>query len=257
MGGGKSGGSWRPSVDASDGGLKLHATYVLPVIPEPAANTMAILVADKGMRGPFLKMNGHIDLCCGSCGLILGEGLHPGTLVNIVLKCAQCDSYNAVPSIPSLRAFIEVLRNTPEVDVPKLASVLSQAKELGGSPEAVLTAIGKTPGLSWFRQVVLPTDAGQFWAFIAALVAFLTWYQSYRAGPAEPTNVTINNYFQVKTAPSDSQPQSGASNVRTTLPGFHSPKTAPNARPRVGRNEPCPCGSMVKYKKCHGAPPSP
>ncbi|EKC6454654.1 SEC-C domain-containing protein [Salmonella enterica] len=21
----------------------------------------------------------------------------------------------------------------------------------------------------------------------------------------------------------------------------------------VGRNEPCPCGSGVKYKKCHGA----
>jgi preprotein translocase subunit SecA len=23
--------------------------------------------------------------------------------------------------------------------------------------------------------------------------------------------------------------------------------------PKVGRNEPCPCGSGKKYKKCHGA----
>jgi preprotein translocase subunit SecA len=23
--------------------------------------------------------------------------------------------------------------------------------------------------------------------------------------------------------------------------------------PRVGRNEPCPCGSGKKYKQCHGA----
>jgi uncharacterized protein YecA (UPF0149 family) len=23
---------------------------------------------------------------------------------------------------------------------------------------------------------------------------------------------------------------------------------------RVGRNEPCPCGSGVKYKRCHGQP---
>jgi preprotein translocase subunit SecA len=23
--------------------------------------------------------------------------------------------------------------------------------------------------------------------------------------------------------------------------------------PRVGRNDPCPCGSGKKYKKCHGA----
>ena len=24
-------------------------------------------------------------------------------------------------------------------------------------------------------------------------------------------------------------------------------------QPKVGRNEPCPCGSGKKYKKCHGA----
>jgi uncharacterized protein YecA (UPF0149 family) len=23
-------------------------------------------------------------------------------------------------------------------------------------------------------------------------------------------------------------------------------------RPKVGRNDPCPCGSGKKYKKCHG-----
>jgi preprotein translocase subunit SecA len=31
------------------------------------------------------------------------------------------------------------------------------------------------------------------------------------------------------------------------------PKTVVNAEPKVGRNEPCPCGSGKKYKKCHGA----
>jgi preprotein translocase subunit SecA len=25
------------------------------------------------------------------------------------------------------------------------------------------------------------------------------------------------------------------------------------AAPRIGRNDPCPCGSGKKYKKCHGA----
>jgi SEC-C motif-containing protein len=31
-------------------------------------------------------------------------------------------------------------------------------------------------------------------------------------------------------------------------------KEAPTTReaPRVGRNDPCPCGSGLKYKKCHG-----
>ncbi len=30
-------------------------------------------------------------------------------------------------------------------------------------------------------------------------------------------------------------------------------QTVVNAGPRVGRNDPCPCGSGKKYKKCHGA----
>ena len=28
--------------------------------------------------------------------------------------------------------------------------------------------------------------------------------------------------------------------------------TEPNEMPRVGRNDPCPCGSGKKYKQCHG-----
>jgi preprotein translocase subunit SecA len=30
-------------------------------------------------------------------------------------------------------------------------------------------------------------------------------------------------------------------------------KTVRNDGPKVGRNDPCPCGSGKKYKKCHGA----
>ena len=39
---------------------------------------------------------------------------------------------------------------------------------------------------------------------------------------------------------------------------FHSgkgvPRTIVRDEPKVGRNEPCPCGSNKKYKKCHGKP---
>jgi preprotein translocase subunit SecA len=30
-------------------------------------------------------------------------------------------------------------------------------------------------------------------------------------------------------------------------------KTVRREEPKVGRNDPCPCGSGKKYKKCHGA----
>jgi uncharacterized protein YecA (UPF0149 family) len=30
------------------------------------------------------------------------------------------------------------------------------------------------------------------------------------------------------------------------------PKPVVREGPKVGRNDPCPCGSGQKYKKCHG-----
>lgn len=35
----------------------------------------------------------------------------------------------------------------------------------------------------------------------------------------------------------------------------HAPAANPyrRAAPKPGRNDPCPCGSGKKYKKCHGA----
>jgi preprotein translocase subunit SecA len=32
------------------------------------------------------------------------------------------------------------------------------------------------------------------------------------------------------------------------------PQTPVRAEPKVGRNQPCPCGSGKKYKHCHGTP---
>ena len=36
-------------------------------------------------------------------------------------------------------------------------------------------------------------------------------------------------------------------------PGQEEGKTVRRDQPKVGRNDPCPCGSGKKYKKCHGA----
>jgi preprotein translocase subunit SecA len=56
-------------------------------------------------------------------------------------------------------------------------------------------------------------------------------------------------------------PQSGGRSLPGgTLPGMGRPASQPmpptgavqRAEPKVGRNDPCPCGSGKKYKKCHG-----
>ena len=39
---------------------------------------------------------------------------------------------------------------------------------------------------------------------------------------------------------------------RSAAPGPANLSRAPNPQAKVGRNDPCPCGSGKKYKKCHG-----
>ena len=56
----------------------------------------------------------------------------------------------------------------------------------------------------------------------------------------------------------------GDATTMPPMPGGHGPrparvggddviKTVRREEPKVGRNDPCPCGSGKKYKKCHGA----
>ncbi len=52
-----------------------------------------------------------------------------------------------------------------------------------------------------------------------------------------------------------SAPSARAAGTREAMGGGEAsePATVRRAEPKVGRNDPCPCGSGKKYKKCHGA----
>ena len=51
---------------------------------------------------------------------------------------------------------------------------------------------------------------------------------------------------------SSHQQQERAANTPVSAPDAK-PTTVRRTQPKVGRNEPCPCGSGKKYKRCHGA----
>jgi len=81
-----------------------------------------------------------------------------------------------------------------------------------------------------------------------------------RVAPRRPTQITMNNpAAESVPAFAAARGQSSASAAVATPPrpartgGDDVVKTVRREEPKVGRNDPCPCGSGKKYKKCHGA----
>ena len=56
-----------------------------------------------------------------------------------------------------------------------------------------------------------------------------------------------------KTGEAQTLPQTPAGSARSTVAGAAGAGLAAGEVPRVGRNDPCPCGSGKRYKNCHGA----
>ncbi|HVV16970.1 MAG TPA: SEC-C metal-binding domain-containing protein, partial [Polyangia bacterium] len=56
-----------------------------------------------------------------------------------------------------------------------------------------------------------------------------------------------------KTVESGGGAEAQASNGGGSSDGDGDAKPVRRNEPKVGRNDPCPCGSGKKYKKCHGA----
>ena len=66
--------------------------------------------------------------------------------------------------------------------------------------------------------------------------------------PTTPRAVAVRRRRRRAPAPSPSRRAGRAAPAATT-----SIKQVKRDEPKVGRNDPCPCGSGKKYKKCHGA----
>lgn len=123
-------------------------------------------------------------------------------------------------------------------ELTRLVKILRAAKLASASPEDVARDIEKdVPALAPLMQL-LPANRSEWFAFLAVLLAVVQVYLAANP-PGTPTapTITINQVIQ-QTFVNEQAPEAAV------------PKK--NAA-KVGRNEPCPCGSGTKYKKCCGA----
>ena len=133
---------------------------------------------------------------------------------------------------------IEIL-SAPERTISELLSlarILKEAKAGLETKEQVATRIHKElPTLSVLAKI-LPENKNELYGFLGVVIAAVALYTQ---SPEKPPAQTIVNITQV---------------VETII--VEAPRTergVSNQPPKQGRNEPCNCGSGVKYKKCCGA----
>ena len=122
---------------------------------------------------------------------------------------------NTFRSATTLQAFQRLLHSLPQVEVHEVMDQFETAQKPAASESATQMAIA--------APAPLPTSATEL----------------VRAARTPPPP-------QLSAGPGETGDPMLQQNQRK-------PQTYHRDQPKVGRNDPCPCGSGKKYKKCHGA----
>lgn len=185
---------------------------------------------------------------CDSCGTIFRSGIAANNATNITFvgnRAGPCPSCGGMGHIPD--GVFNFVGNTIEIlsapqrtidEVSRLAKIIREAREKQEPPEVVAQRIREElPALAGLADL-LPRTRAELYAFLVLIVAVLTLVGQGGHSERKSTNITVNQIINQVYVESDK---------KTAAPQqfTQSPK-------KVGRNEPCPCGSGKKYKKCCG-----
>ena len=182
---------------------------------------------------------------CDTCGTVFNSGIFVENSTNISFSgnrsgpCPSCGGMGHVPDgvFNFIGNTIEIL-SAPERTIKELtrfAQILQEAKEKAETRAQVVSRIEKElPSLSGLVKL-LPENKSELYGFLALVLAAIPLFS--QTPPAQ--NSTTINVTQV---------------IQQVIAEPSGTKAVPvNPKKTVGRNEPCPCGSGVKHKKCCGA----
>lgn len=175
---------------------------------------------------------------------------------NRVGPCPSCGEMGRIPNgtynlVGDALTFLQ----GPDKSVQELtefAKVLQDALGRGESDDEIVEMIRReTPEFSSlitnFRSFLASKEGQGLAQWLAVLLAAVllvielkTSGSTESVGPEQVFNYTENNYYIIQQAPATEQ-------VPTV-------EKQPRRVEKTGRNDPCPCGSGKKYKKCHGNP---
>ena len=184
---------------------------------------------------------------CDTCGTVFGSGIVADNATNITFSgnrsgpCPKCGGMGRIPDgvFNFIGNTIEILRAPARTvaELTHLAEILREAQEKSQTKGEVSARIEKElPSLASLSKL-LPENRAELYGFLAVVLAAVQLFTQSPQLPA--TNVTINTTQVISQVLAPQPAATAATNAKSG--------------PKVGRNEPCPCGSGKKYKKCCGS----
>jgi len=117
--------------------------------------------------------------------------------------------------------------------------------------EAQVTVRHEVPGLASLAEEIAKTRNAQFRMFlIKAILTIIGILLASQSVNIQDVDIDIHDVINI-TIEQEAQPPNESKSQIQQIPRSNSGLLKTR---KVGRNEPCPCGSVKKYKKCCGDP---
>ena len=198
----------------------------------------------------------HLPAFCDTCGTAFPSGLYFENSRNVTVTgggtsgpCPKCGGMGRISNgvFNFVDDTIEILSAAPRTvdELLRLSKILQEAKSYRQRPDHVARRIkSELPSLAALAEL-LPTNRADLYAFLALILALVQLVAQQSSNTQTPVSITVEQVVQqVLVAP----PAAATSSPR------HPSTSKKAATKKIGRNDPCPCNSGRKYKKCHGAP---
>jgi len=194
----------------------------------------------------------HIPAFCDTCGAVFRSGIVVENSTNVTFvgnragPCPVCGGMGHVPDgvfnfVGSTIQILSAPRRTVD-ELSRLAEILKDAREKKRNAEEVTQAIRKeVPELAGLADL-LPKTRTELYAFLALIVAVIALLTQGSRDGGNTTNISVDQTINQVFMETDKASKPKAKGVPQSKRGT----------PKVGRNDPCSCGSGKKYKKCCG-----
>lgn len=196
----------------------------------------------------------HLPAICDRCGVMFPSGFVIENAINITLSgnqsgpCPACGGMGHIPD--GLYNFIgnsiELLQGPTRTvtELQRLAAALRDARARKSDVAEIQKTL--TDASSELQSIadILPKNRTELYAFLGLLIAVITLILSMKEKD-KPVNIHVDQVINM--AVKEASPPLEKSQGTTTASS-----ATVKSKSKVGRNEPCPCGSGKKYKRCHG-----